>query len=128
MVFHIMDIQVDLHLSCSPFIPTHLRRLYYGGLCGRLARRKSARKRKSGRFGALRFDFHFLFSKSPVNFPETDFDLTGTSDYPDLYWNRDPKIERRARILNGSPAWDRTRDTAVNSRMLYQLSYRGMTC
>lgn len=28
--------------------------------------------------------------------------------------------------LNGSPAWDRTRDTAVNSRMLYQLSYRGM--
>ena len=27
---------------------------------------------------------------------------------------------------NGSTTWTRTRDTTVNSRMLYQLSYRGM--
>lgn len=29
-------------------------------------------------------------------------------------------------LLYGSPAWARTRDKAVNSRLLYQLSYRGM--
>ena len=26
----------------------------------------------------------------------------------------------------GSPTWTRTRDNSINSRMLYQLSYRGM--
>ena len=26
----------------------------------------------------------------------------------------------------GSPTWTRTRDHSINSRMLYQLSYRGM--
>ncbi len=35
---------------------------------------------------------------------------------------------RQRLFEKNSPAWDRTRDTAVNSRMLYQLSYRGMTC
>ena len=28
--------------------------------------------------------------------------------------------------LFGSPSWTRTNDPAVNSRMLYRLSYRGM--
>jgi hypothetical protein len=28
--------------------------------------------------------------------------------------------------MNGSSAWTRTRDPAVNSRLLYQLSYAGM--
>ena len=31
----------------------------------------------------------------------------------------------RSGVLNGSPAWDRTRDTVINSHLLYQLSYRG---
>ena len=29
-------------------------------------------------------------------------------------------------FLNGSPSWTRTNDPAVNSRMLYRLSYRGL--
>ena len=28
--------------------------------------------------------------------------------------------------FNGSPSWTRTSDTAVNSRVLYRLSYRGI--
>ena len=33
--------------------------------------------------------------------------------------------ERGNRRENGSPGWDRTSDTVINSHLLYQLSYRG---
>ena len=33
---------------------------------------------------------------------------------------------RRVAAILGSPSWTRTNDTAVNSRVLYRLSYGGM--
>ena len=42
----------------------------------------------------------------------------------------EPKRTRnlvRLGVLNGSPAWARTTDKRVNSALLYQLSYRGIT-
>src|SRR5699024_11623723 len=33
---------------------------------------------------------------------------------------------RRVAAIRGSPSWTRTNDTAVNSRVLYRLSYGGM--
>lgn len=30
-------------------------------------------------------------------------------------------------LLSGSTTWTRTRDPVINSHLLYQLSYRGMT-
>ena len=35
--------------------------------------------------------------------------------------------ERVWRSKAGSPTWTRTRDNSINSRMLYQLSYRGIS-
>jgi hypothetical protein len=35
-------------------------------------------------------------------------------------------VRLRTRLQKGSRAWTRTRDPAINSRLLYQLSYSGI--
>ena len=41
--------------------------------------------------------------------------------------NPSPKNVKFGFIQYGSPSWTRTNDPAVNSRMLYRLSYRGIS-
>ena len=38
----------------------------------------------------------------------------------------DGRVERKPKILNGSPGRARTADLVINSHPLYQLSYRGI--
>ena len=49
-----------------------------------------------------------------------------TSFYALPKMSRNKKRQQRKLLSFGSPSWTRTNDPAVNSRMLYRLSYRGL--
>ncbi len=44
----------------------------------------------------------------------------------DAYINKKPLAINQGLLEYGSPTWARTRDTRINSPMLYRLSYWGM--
>ena len=77
---------------------------------------------KKGRLFERKAFIRSFVKQITIDYPEATIEYT----IPLNAESENPRTEVLASALNGSPAWARTRDKAVNSRLLYQLSYRGM--
>ncbi len=112
----------DIHLS---FIYSKKKRRYHrhdiiGNSNASIDKNSPARDRR----------LHFV----PVGHPPLKYDIeshlnTGLPSIPVEKQINNPRSPYKDNpgFYNGSPARDRTWDTCVNSALLYQLSYRGMT-